>query len=65
MKFAISENALLLDALSQKYPNSSKSSLRNWIKEGRVTIDEMPVKLANHPYLAGNAGGWSEVSNGR
>ena len=32
----------LLQALSTLYPQSSKTTLKSWIKEGRVAIDGIP-----------------------
>lgn len=47
MKYIASSDLPLLDALTQLSPQSSKNTLRSWIKEGRVQIDEMPVKNAS------------------
>lgn len=41
----------LLDALAILSPKSSKTTLRSWIKEGRVSIDEQPAKLPNQVVL--------------
>lgn len=38
---------LLLDALAQRYPQSSKRSLRQMIAQGRVTVDGVVVERAN------------------
>lgn len=35
----------LLEALVLLFPESSKTSLRSWIKNGRITIDNIAVKL--------------------
>lgn len=47
MKYTLSENLPLLDALALLSPQSSKTSLRSWVKEGRVSIDKKPVKITN------------------
>lgn len=39
MKYTAQENIHLLDALAQLSPNSSKNTLRSWVKEGRVYVD--------------------------
>lgn len=39
----ISNPASLIDALKSFYPDSSKRTLENWIKAGRVQVDEKPV----------------------
>lgn len=39
MKYVAIANIVLLDALSTICPDSSKTTLRSWIKEGRVRID--------------------------
>lgn len=41
-----SEDSELLDLLTKLYPDSSKSTLRSWIGEGRVFIDGKQVKSA-------------------
>lgn len=48
MKYIAEENIQLLDALSKLSPNSSKTTLRSWIKEGRVNVDGLEIKLSNH-----------------
>lgn len=44
MKYIASSDLPLLDALAQVSPQSSKNTLRSWVKEGRVLVDEMTVK---------------------
>ncbi len=39
MKYQLKENMPILDALALLSPGSSKTSLRSWIKEGRVYVD--------------------------
>jgi len=43
----------LLDCLTKLAPDSSKSTLRSWIKEGRVTIDGKTAKRADEPVAKG------------
>jgi 23S rRNA pseudouridine1911/1915/1917 synthase len=54
MKYKTTKNCLILEALQDFFPDSSKSTLRSWIKAGRVTIDgrcvikpQMPVTPDN------------------
>lgn len=42
----------LLEKLQQTYPDSSKRTLQNWIKWGRITLDDVVVKKANTPLLS-------------
>ncbi len=44
MKYIASTDLSLLDALTQLSPQSSKNTLRSWIKEGRVQIDGITAK---------------------
>lgn len=47
MKYTPSEECSLLDALASISPESSKTTLRSWLKEGRVTVDGQVVKIAS------------------
>lgn len=51
MKFETPQEMLLLDALSLMAKDSSKSTLRSWIKNGRVQVDGTVVKIASKPIL--------------
>lgn len=53
MKYTASIDLLILDALTQLSPKSSKNTLRSWIKEGRVQVDEVPVKNTSLIVLEG------------
>lgn len=54
MQQIILENNLsLLEALARLAPDSSKTTLRSWVKEGRVTIDGRIAKRVDEPVLAG------------
>ncbi len=44
---------VLFDLLTQLAPDSSRQSLRSWLKQGRITVDGKVVKLANTPILPG------------
>jgi tRNA pseudouridine32 synthase/23S rRNA pseudouridine746 synthase/23S rRNA pseudouridine1911/1915/1917 synthase len=44
VKYHCTEDLPILNALAQAYPNSSKSSLRSWLKEGRVSVNNELVK---------------------
>jgi len=43
----------LLDALGKLAPDSSRTTLRSWIKDGRVTIDGKLAKRADQEVVAG------------
>lgn len=47
MKYIAPVNIVLLEALSTLFPQSSKTTLRSWIKEGRVKINEDTASTAN------------------
>lgn len=44
MKYVVSASLSLLEALCCLAPESSKNSLRSWLKAGRVLVDEVVVK---------------------
>ncbi len=49
------ENAgTLIEVLAGLFPNSSRTSLRSWIKEGRVLVDNAPVVRSDAPVTAGS-----------
>lgn len=47
MKFVSSGDVMLLDALFQAAPNSSKTTVRSWLKKGRIYVDGQVVKAGN------------------
>lgn len=47
MRTIISEEQSLLEALARHYPDSSKSTLRSWLKQGRITVDGQIAKNAS------------------
>lgn len=53
MKFILPENLPLLDALALFFPKSSKTSLRSWVKEGRIYVDGEKIKMTNVNLQAG------------
>ncbi len=53
MRYITPENMLLLESLALLSPNSSKNTLRSWIKEGRVQVDHRVIKQANKEINAG------------
>lgn len=53
MEYIAAEDQTILETLALLAPDSSKSTLRSWIKEGRVTIDGLPVKIASAPVHKG------------
>lgn len=52
MKYTASTNLLLFEALVALAPEATKTTLRSWLKEGRVTLDGQMVKLGNTPVYA-------------
>lgn len=48
MKTIAEENEPLLYVMAKIAPDSSKTTLRSWIKEGRVTVDEQTIKRSDH-----------------
>ena len=53
MKYHVAADQTLLEALTLACPDSSKTTLRSWIKDGRVLVDGHSVRLSNHPLVAG------------
>lgn len=46
MKLLVKDNQLLLEALKLLSPDSSMSTIRSWLKEGRVTVDGKTCKIS-------------------
>ncbi|WP_068471335.1 RluA family pseudouridine synthase [Candidatus Protochlamydia phocaeensis] len=53
MKYLAQSDTSILEALTQLAPQSSKNTLRSWLKEGRVQIDGVLIKTPNFPVLKG------------
>lgn len=53
IKYVAKSPLSLLETLSQVAPESSKETLRAWIREGRVQVEGATVKKSNHPVLTG------------
>lgn len=53
MKYIASADLSLLEALAKLSPESSKTTLRSWLKEGRITVNGQIVKVASTPILIG------------
>jgi tRNA pseudouridine32 synthase/23S rRNA pseudouridine746 synthase/23S rRNA pseudouridine1911/1915/1917 synthase len=53
MQFSSKASGTLLEILQLQYPDSSKTTLRSWIQEGRVGVDGSPCKRANFPVAQG------------
>lgn len=53
MKFISPEDLPLLEALARLSPGSSKTTLRSWLQEARVTLDDELVKLSHTLVLQG------------
>lgn len=46
MKFNAEHEGKLLELLQEKHPDSSNRTLRSWIEEGRVLVNDRPAKQA-------------------
>lgn len=53
MEHIVKEDLPLLEILALMAPDSSKSTLRSWLKEGRITVDDVVVKIAATPISKG------------
>lgn len=53
MKYTIQENSTILETLAVFYPDSSKTTLRSWLKDGRVFINAKKVVQASSPVEKG------------
>jgi len=49
MRYIVKEEQPLLDVLQKMYPDSSKTTLRSWVKEDRVTVDGCIIKNVQTP----------------
>lgn len=55
MKFIAKSNLPLLDALQSFYPDSSKTTLRSWLKDGRVKVNDHVEKHASTAISPGDS----------
>lgn len=53
MIYLAKEAASLLETLATFFPESSKSTLRSWLKEGRISVDDEVIKAGNVPISPG------------
>jgi 23S rRNA pseudouridine1911/1915/1917 synthase len=53
MEWIIAQAAPLLATLKLYYPDSSNTTLRSWIQNGRVYVDSRIVRLPAHPLVPG------------
>jgi 23S rRNA pseudouridine1911/1915/1917 synthase len=53
MKLVAPENLPLLEVLTLISPDSSNTTLRSWLKEGRVSVDETIQKVSSYPVRKG------------
>lgn len=53
MKYIVSKEQTLLEALAEHYPDSSKTTLREWVKQERVAVDGEVVKRGDVLLTAG------------
>ncbi|MEI8365336.1 MAG: RluA family pseudouridine synthase [Parachlamydiaceae bacterium] len=49
----VEDNSSLMESLAKLAPDSSKTTLRSWIKEGRVTVDGRLAKRGDDPVTKG------------
>lgn len=47
MKYTTQQQIAMLEALQAMSPDSSKSTLRSWLKEGRILLNDQPCQDAN------------------
>lgn len=55
MKYTTPQTISLLDALVSMYPTSSKTTLRSWVKEGRVLVDSLPIFVSTEMLAQGQS----------
>jgi len=53
MKYIAEQNGTILEALQYMAPGSSKTTLRSWLKEGRIALDGRTVKHPSAPIASG------------
>ena len=53
MQITAPDDDSLINIVATLSPESSKTTLRSWIKEGRITIDDAPAKRADQPVKKG------------
>ncbi len=53
MKAHVNQPQSLIECLVTMFPDSSKTTLRSWVKEGRVRVDGIVAKRADQALLAG------------
>ena len=54
MKHTAKTSGTIFEALEGYYPDASKTTLRSWLKEGRIFVDNTKVVRANHPIKEGD-----------
>ncbi len=53
MNYILENDLSLMDALRSLFPDSSRRSLQNWIRWGRISVDGTPLLKANATVLKG------------
>lgn len=53
MKYQTKENMTLFEAMEKLSPGSSKTTMKSWLKEGRIFVDGRAIKKADHPLIIG------------
>lgn len=54
MNFLIDKECSLIEKLSCCFKDSSKRTLSNWIKNGRILVNAKPIKKPSHPLKKGD-----------
>ncbi len=54
MKFLVDTPSALVQTLANLFKDSSKRTLLNWIKNGRILVDGKPIKKPQHPLKKGD-----------
>ena len=53
MKYIVQQNETVLEALVKMSPDSSKTTLRSWLKDERIALDSQMVKIGSTPVEKG------------
>jgi 23S rRNA pseudouridine1911/1915/1917 synthase len=55
MRHTAKNDTSILEALGSFYPGASKTTLRSWLKEGRIFVNNLKIVRAGHPLREGEA----------
>lgn len=65
MKYTNEKEQTLLETLEHMFPDSSRRTLQNWIKGGRISVEEDIVRKSNQALLVGQNVSLSSKAAGR